>query len=133
VRVRIDLSSARPASAQLRDAIATRVRTGRLAPGERIPTVRALAAELGLAPNTVAKAFRELEASGHLVGRGRHGTFVADDPPDAGLDAANALDAAARTFAARARRLGVPPADALAAARRALGDARTARRSIDAS
>jgi DNA-binding transcriptional regulator YhcF (GntR family) len=120
VRVRIDPSSATPASAQLRDAIATRVRSGRLAPGERIPPVRALAAELGLAPNTVAKAYRELEASGHLVGRGRRGTFVADDPPDAALDGAAALDAAARAFASRARRLGVPPGVALAAARRAV-------------
>jgi DNA-binding transcriptional regulator YhcF (GntR family) len=120
VRVRIDPSSATPASAQLRDEIAARVTSGRLAPGERIPPVRTLAAELRLAPNTVAKAYRELEASGYLVGRGRHGTFVADDPPEAAVDAATALEAAARAFARRARRLHVPPEAALDAARRAL-------------
>jgi DNA-binding transcriptional regulator YhcF (GntR family) len=121
VRVRIDPSSATPASGQLRDAIATRVRTGRLAPGERIPTVRALAAELGLAPNTVARAYRELEASGHLVGRGRRGTFVADEPPVPALDDAVALEAAAQAFARRVRRLRVSPDVAIAAAHRALG------------
>jgi DNA-binding transcriptional regulator YhcF (GntR family) len=121
VRVRIDPSSATPVSAQLRGAIAAQVTSGRLVPGERIPTVRALAAELGLAPNTVAKAYRELESSGHLVGRGRRGTFVADDPPDTALDDAAALDAAATAFATAARRLRAAPEAALAAARRALG------------
>jgi DNA-binding transcriptional regulator YhcF (GntR family) len=120
VRVRIDPSSATPASAQLRDAIATRVRSGRLAPGERIPPVRALAAELGLAPNTVAKAYRGLETDGLLVGRGRHGTFVADDPPLGRAGDQAALEAAARAFARVARQLRVPPSRALEAVRRAL-------------
>jgi GntR family transcriptional regulator len=124
VRIAIDPSGRRPASEQLRDAIAARVASGRLAPGERIPPVRVLAAELGLAPNTVAKAYRELEAHGLLVGRGRRGTFVADDPRLGPVGDQVALDAAARAFARRARQLGVPPSRALAAARRAL-DRRT--------
>jgi DNA-binding transcriptional regulator YhcF (GntR family) len=120
VRVRIDPSSATPPSAQLRDAIATQVTSGRLAPGERIPPVRALAAELGLAPNTVAKAYRGLETDGLLVGRGRHGTFVADDPRLGPTGDQAALEAAARDFARRARQLRVPPSRALEAVRRAL-------------
>jgi DNA-binding transcriptional regulator YhcF (GntR family) len=120
MRVRIDPSSATPASAQLRDAIAKRVTSGRLGPGERMPPVRVLAADLGLAPNTVAKAYRELEADGLLVGRGRHGTFVADDARLGPVGDQVALEAAARAFADRARQLRVSPSLALAAARRAL-------------
>jgi DNA-binding transcriptional regulator YhcF (GntR family) len=120
VRVRVDPSSRTPVSVQLRDGIARRIVSGRLAPGDRVPPVRELAADLGLAPNTVAKAYRDLESTGHLIGRGRHGTFVAEVlPPTAGGGEA-LLEGAARAFAARARRLGVPPARALSAARRAL-------------
>ena len=107
---------------QLRDAIAGRIGSGRLAPGDRLPPVRELAAELGLAPNTVAKAYRGLEAAGFLIGRGRHGTFVADILPTPAGDGEALLEDAARAFAVRVRRLGVPPARALAAARRALGE-----------
>jgi GntR family transcriptional regulator len=124
MRIRLDRSSPTPLSTQLREAIATRVASGRLAPGERLPTVRDLAARLDLAPNTVAKAYRELEAAGHLVGRGRRGTFVADAPPETPGDAQAGLEDAARAFARRARRLGVSPERAVAAARRALRDAR---------
>jgi GntR family transcriptional regulator len=82
--------------------------------------VRTLAADLGLAPNTVAKAYRELQSAGYLVGRGRHGTYVADAPPETPARVQAALDEAARTFARRASRLGVPTGAALAAVRRAL-------------
>lgn len=58
---------------QIRDGAAG----GILPLGTRLPSVRALAADLGLAANTVAKAYRELEAEGVLVTRGRGGTFVA--------------------------------------------------------
>lgn len=83
------------------------VRDGRLAPGSRLPTVRELAVELGLAPNTVARAYRELETAGILETRGRQGTFVArQDPTDA------AMAAAARVYADAARALGVGGAEA---------------------
>jgi DNA-binding transcriptional regulator YhcF (GntR family) len=120
VRIRIDEAGRAPVYAQLRDGIAARIASGRLAPGERIPPVRELAAELRLAPNTVAKAYRELEASGHLVGRGRQGTFVAEDPPERTDDPEAALDDAARAFARRVRKLRVPSDRALDAARKAL-------------
>ena len=77
--------------------------------GSKLPTVRALADELGLAVNTVAKAYRELEAAGVLETRGRQGTFVA-----LSADAAErSLQDAAAAYAARARELGVPPERAL--------------------
>ena len=58
-----------------------RIGAGILAPGARLEPVRALAAELGLAPNTVAAAYRVLGERGLVVGEGRRGTFVAARPP----------------------------------------------------
>lgn len=56
------------------------VSSGSLAPGERLPAIRAVAEHLDLAPNTVAAAYRRLADRGILVGRGRAGTFVSDRP-----------------------------------------------------
>lgn len=70
--------------------------------------MRELAADLNMAVNTVARAYRELESAGVVETRGRFGTFVARaDPADA------AMATAAHTFVAAARALGVDKADAL--------------------
>jgi len=122
VRIRLDPSSPVPLSAQLRDRIAASILTGRLHPGERLPPVRRLAADLRLAANTVARAYRELEDAGLLVGRGRHGTFVTERLPEPPPRADTELASAADTFARRARQLGATPADALEAVHRAFRD-----------
>ena len=75
-----DPAAAEPPFEQLRSQVARRAAAGDLAPGTRLPTVRALATELGLAANTVARAYRELEADGVVVTEGRRGTFVAATP-----------------------------------------------------
>ncbi|WP_240136527.1 GntR family transcriptional regulator [Streptomyces sp. MUM 178J] len=108
-------SSAAPYE-QLRAQIAEQARSGALPVGYRMPTVRGLAEELGLAANTVAKAYRVLESDGVIETRGRHGTFIAA----AGDAAQRELAAAAMAFAERAHRLGRPHDAALAAARDAL-------------
>ncbi|MEU9235891.1 GntR family transcriptional regulator [Streptomyces subrutilus] len=100
---------------QLRAQIADRARSGRLPAGFKLPTVRGLAEELGLAANTVAKAYRALEADGVIETRGRNGTFVA-----AGEGESREAVAAAQAFAERVRRLGLTEAEALAAATEAL-------------
>jgi DNA-binding transcriptional regulator YhcF (GntR family) len=115
MRIRIDASSPSPASEQLARAIRTRIERGTLAPGQRVPPVRKLALELGLATNTVAKAYRSLEAQGLLTGRGRLGTFVTSSASSAGRD--RLLGQAAELFLARARSLGATDAEALAAVR----------------
>jgi GntR family transcriptional regulator len=120
VELRIDRASTVPASSQVRDRLIAAIARGRLLPGDRLPTVRALAGQLGLAPNTVARAYRELEEAGWVVGRGRLGTFVAETMPARRDDAEVALAAAADRFARRARQLGADPARALAEAVRAL-------------
>ena len=60
--------------------IESRVTSGSLVAGDRVPAIRVLAERLGLAPNTVAAAYRRLADRGVLVGRGRAGTFVSDRP-----------------------------------------------------
>ncbi|MGX2998077.1 GntR family transcriptional regulator [Streptomyces sp. JNUCC 64] len=101
---------------QLRAQIADQARSGVLPTGYKLPTVRGLAQELGLAANTVAKAYRVLEADGVIETRGRLGSYVAA----AGDAASRETAAAAAAFAERARHLGVPESEALRAAREAL-------------
>ena len=98
----VDPADLRPPFEQLRIHIATQVASGRLAPGTRLPTVRGLAADLGLAVNTVARVYRELENDGVVVTEGRRGTFVAESSAASTLDAGQA----AQQYVAAARRLG---------------------------
>ena len=120
MRIALDQNAPASLSDQLAKAIAGRIHRGSLAPGSRLPTVRALAEDLDLAANTVAKAYRALEEEGLLEGRGRHGTFVADRLPVRPARAAALLQDAALAFVGRARQLGATDAAASHAVRRAL-------------
>lgn len=104
----IDPKSERPPFDQLRTQIIGGVRDGRLTAGMRLPTVRDLAGQLGLAVNTVARSYRELESAGIVETRGRSGTFVASLDPSAA-----AVAAAAATYAAVVRALGLGKGDAV--------------------
>jgi DNA-binding transcriptional regulator YhcF (GntR family) len=98
----LDPGEPEPPFEQLRSQIARRAASGELAAGTKLPTVRALAAELSLAVNTVARAYRELESDGVVVTEGRRGSFIAmasGDSPDA--------EAAAADYVAVARSLGL--------------------------
>lgn len=75
----IDSESDQPIFRQLHRAVVTAIAAGQLQPGHKLPTVRALAAHLGLATNTVAQGYRLLESDGVVIGKGRAGTFVADE------------------------------------------------------
>src|SRR6476661_7398663 len=99
----LDPSAGDPPFEQLRRQIASRVASGELSAGTRLPTVRALAEDLHLAVNTVARVYRELENDGVVVTEGRRGTFVATS---AAAGTREAADAAAR-YVATARRLGL--------------------------
>ncbi len=76
VAVTLDMLSATPPYEQVRSQIAGHIRTGSIRAGEKLPVVRALAADLGVATNTVARAYRELEAGGLVTTRRRVGTIV---------------------------------------------------------
>jgi DNA-binding transcriptional regulator YhcF (GntR family) len=115
--IQVDPDSPVPPYEQVRSRIAALARDGELAAGTRLPTVRRLAGDLGLAVNTVARAYRELEAAGLVETRGRHGTFVTHR---AGGVPAEAERLAAR-YAEQTRRLGIDPAQALGLVRAALG------------
>jgi DNA-binding transcriptional regulator YhcF (GntR family) len=97
---------------QIRTQIAAHVASGELQPGDRLPTVRRLAEDLGVATNTVARAYRELEQSGVIETRGRGGSFVTGDQVER-----KAKEAAA-TYLAQTRALGLSAADAVALVQR---------------
>jgi GntR family transcriptional regulator len=122
VIVRLDATSPVPPYEQLRAQVAASIGTGSLPPGHRLPPIRQLAADLDLAPGTVARAYRELETAGLVVTRGRRGTRVADAPPAPDPDERAArLAQAADDFALRAAELGIDAHEAVAAVTRALG------------
>lgn len=76
MRITIDLDSTTPQYEQLRQQVSALVTAGALREGDRLPTVRILAADLGIAAGTVARAYRELEAVGVVATRRRVGTVV---------------------------------------------------------
>jgi DNA-binding transcriptional regulator YhcF (GntR family) len=83
-----------------------------LSPGDRLPPVRQLAADLGLATGTVARTYRELEQAGYVRSRRGGGTRVAPTAPSPPTPQ-RALEEAATAYLDRARALGVTPVDAV--------------------
>jgi len=109
MRIAVDSRAATSPYEQIRVQVRDAVASGELAAGAKLPTVRALADELGLAVNTVARAYRELETDGIIETRGRAGSFVAPQ----GDAVHQQAQVAAREFVERARRLGLDDASAL--------------------
>lgn len=118
--VTVDVLDPTPPYEQLRRQLADLIGSGVLGAGDRLPPVRQLAADLGLAPGTVARTYRELEQAGYVRSRRGGGTRVAPAPP-AAVTPARALDEAAAAYLERARVLGLTSDDALAALRRVSG------------
>ena len=106
----VDPASHVPPFEQVRSQIEARALDGTLEPGHRLPTVRQLAADLGLATNTVARAYRELEQGGVITTRGRGGTFVALR----GADREREARVAATQYARRVLELEIPVDRAIA-------------------
>ena len=102
MRLEIDPLSGEPPFEQVRRQVAEGAASGSFPAGHRLPTVRALATAHDLAVNTVAKAYRALEADGVVETRGRAGTFVASRTA-----ADSGTDAAARAYVLEARRQGL--------------------------
>ncbi len=115
--ITVDVKAPTPPYEQIRGQIAGYVRGGLLRDGDRLPTMRALAADLGVATGTVARAYAELEAAGLVTSRRRTGTVVTGTAP---VPAEEAVRAAADELAARAREAGVDGETVLAIVRTAL-------------
>ena len=116
--VALDPDSPVPPFEQIRAQIAELARSGAAPVGMRLPTVRRLAEELGLAVNTVAKAYRELESAGVVETRGRHGTVVAAS----GDTSREATARAAAQYARLVYGLGIPEEEAYSVVEAALRD-----------
>jgi DNA-binding transcriptional regulator YhcF (GntR family) len=108
MELRIDGTNPAPASEQVRTQLLSRVREGSLPPGAKLPTVRQLADQLGIAVNTVARAYRLLEEDGIVETFGRRGSFIANQ----GDAIQQQLQSAATQFARKAASLGVTAKDA---------------------
>ena len=105
----VDATSSVPPYAQVRAQIAAQVADGTMPAGTRLATVRQLADDLGLAPNTVARAYKELEADGVIATHGRRGTFVRSTDAERSPSAAQAV----QEYVAAARRLGLTRPEAV--------------------
>jgi DNA-binding transcriptional regulator YhcF (GntR family) len=114
-RPTIDADSGTAPFEQVRTQIASAVAAGQLSAGSKLPTVRQLAADLGLASNTVARAYRELEADAVIATYGRRGTFVRSEVLDEPADHRGTSDqarAAAVDYVHTLRRLGLSAQEA---------------------
>ena len=111
-----------PPYEQVRRQLAALIGSGALPRGERLPPLRQLAGDLGLAVGTVARAYRELEAAGLIVSRRGGGTRVADHPvrPADPADDESVLRRAAEDYVWRARAAGADRGSILDALHRAL-------------
>jgi DNA-binding transcriptional regulator YhcF (GntR family) len=113
----VDTASSTPAWEQLRDQFSRYIVSGQLEPGTRLPAIRQLAGDLGLAPGTVARTYSELEREGLIRTRRPQGSFVSERHPTAAAPAL--LARLAETFAAQAQQLGAGADDAVRALRAA--------------
>jgi DNA-binding transcriptional regulator YhcF (GntR family) len=114
--ITIDSTSPVPPYEQIRAQLAGRIRSRELAVGTRLPTVRRLAHDLGLAVNTVARAYRELEEAHLIETRRAAGSFVSS----AGEEGREQARQAAQRYAQLAHRLGLDVDEALGIVRAAL-------------
>src|SRR5579863_5759831 len=105
MRFRLDLKSGVPVYRQIIDQVHGARASGAVRPGDQLPTVRQLAVDLAINPNTVVRAYRELELTGALTTHQGTGTFIADakvEQPEGERD--RKLDQLVAEFASRAGR-----------------------------
>ncbi len=116
--IAVDPGHPLPVYEQVREQVVRMVAAGTLQPGTQLPTIRQLAADLGLAKGTIAKAYELLESDAVIATRGRKGSFVLEMEPASGRDLRSGLEAAAEALVVTARQLGAGEDDAIAAVRR---------------
>ena len=103
----LDSRSGVPTYLQLVQQVRRAVRLGVLAQGDRLPTVKDVVAQLAINPNTVLKAYRELDLEGLVEGRRGVGTFVSGNVPEPPPDGVKDLRTALQKWVSRARAAGL--------------------------
>jgi GntR family transcriptional regulator len=126
--LKIDAASHTPIYEQVVTQVRALVASGRLAAGERLPSVRGLAEHLLINPNTAARAYRELERDGLVVSRQGHGIFVADQAsPFRAAQRRRMLATSVDRLFAEAAQLGLEPVDVLDLVRQRVDGGRPAK------
>lgn len=104
---RVDAGSGVPIYRQLMEQVRREVLLGRLGPGDQLPTLREVVDALAINPNTVVKAYTELEHEGLVVRRHGTGTFISSVLPAGVLDAPRSLRDSLVRWVRRAREAGL--------------------------
>ena len=107
IELRVDPRNGLPVYQQIVQQVKHALRLGLLVPGDRMPTVRELVATLAINPNTVMKAYRELELAGLIGGRVGQGTFVLQTLNGSSPDDLAEMRAGLEAWLARAKELGL--------------------------
>lgn len=111
IQITIDEDSGIPLWLQLRNRLIYLITSGYYATGDKLPTVREMAVDLGINYNTVSKVYQDIERDGYIVSKRGRGTFAHDGYRKHADAADNAADSLADVFIQQCRELGVPRAD----------------------
>jgi GntR family transcriptional regulator len=107
IEFHLEARSGVPTYLQLVQQVRQAVRMGLLRPGDQLPTVKEVVGQLAINPNTVLKAYRELEHAGVAEGRRGVGTFVSEQAAPLPADEVKALRSSLQRWVARARAAGL--------------------------
>jgi GntR family transcriptional regulator len=107
IEFRLDARSGVPTYMQIVQQVKQAVRLGILQPGDQLPTVKEVVASLAINPNTVLKAYRELDQEGLAEGRRGQGTFVASEVAQLPLAGVDVLRRSLRRWVESARAAGL--------------------------
>lgn len=120
MRITIDESSGIPIWLQLRNRLIYLITSGYFAVGEKLPTMRELAVDLGINYNTVSKVYQDIERDGYITSKRGRGTFVSDAYLQNEDSADNEAESLTDAFIQQCRELGVPRQDIVAMVKRRL-------------
>ena len=127
IRFRLNVRGAKPPFRQLVEQVVKAVQSGRLLPGDRLPSVREVVTHIAINPNTVHRAYRELEHLGVTEARTGLGTFISSKvatPND--FDKSNSSNRELESWVGRARDVGLTDDEILDSVRRLIIDSRRA-------
>jgi GntR family transcriptional regulator len=115
MKIDVNLRSDIPIYIQIVEQVRQRVAEGELKPGDQLPTVRALASELRVNFNTVARSYRLLDEAGIISTQQGRGTYILELPPPEVVERlrSESLQALARRYLTESKRLGYTSEEAV--------------------